>query len=400
MSQNQYQRIIRHGTVITPHALCPDHSVAIKSGHIHAIVPDSELAYDQCPQVIDATECTIIPGLVDVHIHGIGSHDTMDATPKSLNGMAQRLAQRGVTSFLPTTVAAPHSHLLQVTRNVSHIMDQKPTGARVLGIHLEGPYLNPQKRGAHAAQSLRSPDVAELDAYLDTGAIKMVTIAPELEGSETFIRHTVEKGVTVSLGHTLADYDLVQDAVEWGITHASHTFNAMGPLHHRHPGACGAVLNNKQIYAEMIADLVHLHPAILNLIIKAKGISRTILVSDAIRAADLPEGTYTLGEQPVTVQNGVCRLADGTLAGSSLTLDQALHNVIQVTGLSLVKALPMATSVPAASLKLDDKIGSLLPGHRADMVILDSQHQVVLTLVDGQVVFRNPKWQGSRSRDV
>jgi N-acetylglucosamine-6-phosphate deacetylase len=370
------RHIIQHGTVITPHGVRPHHTVVTEGTRIVAVCPDAEFSPASSP------------GFVDVHIHGIGGHDTMDATPQAIAAMSRQLAEYGVTSFLPTTVTAPHDDLLRQVRNVADAMARPPAGARPLGVHLEGPYISAEKRGAQPTDSLRLPDSAELETYLSAGPVKIITLAPELPGAEALVRRAVAQGVRASLGHTTADYDQVRAALSWGISHASHTFNAMSGLHHRRPGAAGAVLTCDQLYAEIIADFVHTHPAIVDLVVRAKGVARTVLVSDAMRAAGLPDGQYALGSHTVTVRDGAPRLADGTLAGSRLTLDQALRNVINVTGLTLAEALPMATSVPAAAIGLADTLGALVPGHRADVVLLDAKQHVTLTLVGGQVVYR------------
>jgi N-acetylglucosamine-6-phosphate deacetylase len=276
--------------------------------------------------------------------------------------------------------------LLRAIRNVAGVMARPPDGARSLGLHLEGPYLNVEKKGAQPAAALHLPDLGELEEYLAAGPVKKITLAPELEGAEALARRAVEKGVRVSLGHTNADYEQTRAAIAWGATHASHTFNAMRGLHHRQPGATGAILTSDEVYAEIIADFVHIHPAIVDLVVRAKGGERTVLVSDAVRATGLPDGSYEFGGQKVTLREGVCRLADGTLAGSTLALDQALRNVMSATGLSLVEALPMATRVPAASIGMADEIGSLAPGYRADVVLLDAELRVVMTLVGGREV--------------
>jgi N-acetylglucosamine-6-phosphate deacetylase len=317
----------------------------------------------------------------------------MDATPQALIAMSRFFAQHGVTSFLATTITASTEAILAALQNVAAYVQTAPGGARVLGIHLEGPYVNVAAKGAQPAEHCRLPDLAELDSFTAAGPARLITLAPELSGAETFVRAAIARGLTVAMGHTRAAYDQAQAAIEWGISHAAHTFNAMTALHHRQPGTVGAVLTDDRVVAELIADGIHLHPAVIDLTVRAKGSQRIALVTDAMRATGLPDGTYDLGGQDVVVQDGGCWLAGpnneatATLAGSTLTLDQAVRNTMAACGLSLAQVLPMATSVPARLLGMGSEIGLLAPGTVADIVLLDESHQVVGTIVAGDLVY-------------
>ncbi len=260
-------------------------------------------------------------------------------------------------------------------------------GAQHLGIHLEGPYLNLDYRGAQHPDHFRSPSRDEYSAWLETGVIRLITLAPELEGAAELVSAGRARGVEFAIGHSGASYEQVIEAANWGVRQATHTFNGMLGLHHRTPGTLGGVLTDDRIYCQVIADGVHVHPAMVRLLVRAKGAGRTILITDAMRATGLQDGTYDLGGQEVMVRDGVARIASGSLAGSTLTLDVALRNVMRYTGLALAEALPMVTATPAEALVLAGRKGVLAPGADADVVLLDADLNVVMTLVAGQVVY-------------
>jgi N-acetylglucosamine-6-phosphate deacetylase len=379
---------VMDGQVITPTAVLERASVLIEDGRIRTIAP----ALPDLPSgtaTLDAAGLTVAPGFIDVHVHGGAGHDAMDATPKALGAMATYFAAHGVTSFLPTTVAASHEALLAAIGNVAAFMRAPSPGARALGIHLEGPYLSPSHCGAQPPQHIRDPRPAEYGELFARDIVRLISLAPERPGAAELITYAREHGAQVAVGHSAASYDEVLAAVDLGLTQACHTFNGMPALHHREPGAVGAVLTSSRIYAQIIADLIHLHPAVINLVIAAKGIERTILITDAMRAAGLPDGEYTLGEQSVTVRAGRAALTHGdSLAGSTLAMDQALRNVMAATRLSLAEALPMATRVPAAALGLADAVGALMPGAIADLTLLDASAHVRATVVQGRVVYQ------------
>jgi N-acetylglucosamine-6-phosphate deacetylase len=259
--------------------------------------------------------------------------------------------------------------------------------ARILGVHLEGPYISPHFPGAQPAEHIRPPNLDEFAELMAAGPLRMITLAPEVAGAEALIRRARRQGVTVVLGHTNASYEECATALEWGVSQATHTYNAMSGLHHRRPGALGAVLSLDTIDAQLIADNIHIHPAGIKILARCKGIDRTILITDAIRAAGLGPGEYEFAGQVVTVKGDECRLPDGTLAGSILTMDRALVNFMSASGLSLAEAWPVASRTPARAIGLAREIGTLAPGYRGDLVLLDERLTVVATVVGGEVVF-------------
>lgn len=378
---------IRNGTLVTPRETLVGQTLVVESGKIVALAAAGREPERPGDEIVDAQGLWVAPGLIDVHVHGAVGHDTMDATPEAIWGMARFFAQHGVTSYLATTAAAP-PEVLQASIDNLTACRLPDDGAQHLGLHIEGPYLNPNYRGAQPAQYLRDADPGEYEPWLASGQVRLITVAPECPGSLALIRHGVEAGVEFAVGHSQASYEQVSEAADLGLRQATHTFNGMLGLHHRSPGTVGAVLADDRIYAQIIADGVHLHPAVVKIVVRAKGLERTILITDAVRAAGLEDGDYTLAGEPITVRDGICRTADGGLAGSTLTLDAAVGNTMRFAGLTLGQALTMATATPAEAMGWSGRKGVLAPGADADVILLDADLNVRLTMVAGRTVFR------------
>lgn len=378
--------VIAGGTVVTPFESLPEASLVLEGDRVAALLPAGAPADGDA--TIDARGLWVTPGLIDIHIHGCGGFDTMDATPEALQGLARFQARHGVTAYLPTTPAASAADFAHVLRVVGEC--QPPDdGARPLGVHLEGPYLNPEHRGAQPPAQLRPPDPAEYRPWFDSGLVRLMTLAPELPGGLDLIDEGRARGIEFAVGHSGADYATLTAAADHGLRQATHTFNGMLGLHHREPGTVGGVLADDRIYAQVIADGVHVHPAVVKLLVRAKGAGRVVLITDSMRAAGLADGTYQLAGQPITVRDGVARTSAGGLAGSTITLDAALRNVLAFAGISLAEGLRMATSTPAEAMGWAGRKGVLAPGADADVVLLDRQLQVRLTIVGGRVVHRS-----------
>ncbi len=338
---------IRGGQILTPDQTLEDSVLMIEAGRVAAVEPARQVAENPADtRVISAPGLMVAPGLIDLHVHGGLGSDTMDATPEALRSMAGFFVEHGVTAFLATTISQSPEAVWAAVENAARngAAPGGTGGARLLGVHLEGPYLNPLHRGAQPEQWVRNPDPVEYRRWFETDVVRLVTVAPELPGALECIRAGVRRGVRFSAGHTDAGYDQVQQAAEAGLTQSTHTFNGMKGLHHREPGTVGAVLVDDRIFCEVIADGVHVHPAVIGLIVRAKGVERTLLVTDAIRAAGLSDGEYDLGKQIVTVREGVARTQAGGLAGSTLTLNRAVLNAMRLTGLTINQALRMATT--------------------------------------------------------
>lgn len=341
----------------------------------------------EAAQVIDAQGGWLLPGFIDVHVHGSAGADAMDATPDALATMARFFATRGVTGFLATTMTHSEIAITAALQNAAACMGKIKGGATLLGVHLEGPYINLKVKGAQDGQYVRTADPAEYLHWLALNVIREVTVAPEFPENVGFIKACVERGINVSIGHTQATYEQVNAAIELGARHATHTFNAMTGLHHRNPGTVGGVMASELVTCEMISDTIHVHPAVMKILVRAKGVEGVAAITDAIRAAGMGDGVSELGGQTVTVKNGMATLADGTLAGSVLTLDQGFRNVLAVTDLSPDQVWPMFSANAARQIGLGDRKGRLQVGYDADLVLLDADYQVRQTIVEGEIVY-------------
>jgi N-acetylglucosamine-6-phosphate deacetylase len=389
--------IIRGGSIVAPDSVIEGGTVTIENGVIVEVAAGATEIPESCADatVIDATGCVVCPGFIDIHIHGAAGADTMDASPEALYAMARFAASRGVTGFLPTVMSSPLPAMVKACEQAAAFMRAQAVGAgtgrgaAVLGINVEGPFLSQGARGAQPAEGLLAPDMAALDTLLSAGAgaIRCMSVAPELNGALDIITALVRAGVTASIAHTEATYDQTVAAVRAGASLATHTFNAMRGLHHREPGTVGAALTQDGLTCEMIADGVHLHPAVVALIVRAKGSARVALITDAMRAAGMGEGRSELGGQAVTVKGGEARLDDGTLAGSILTLDRAFANARRFAGASLAEAAEMASTTPARVIGLANRKGRIAPGMDGDITILATSGEVVRTIVAGNTVY-------------
>src|SRR5690606_26215923 len=273
---------ITNGKIITPDGVLTDHTLVLEGSTIAAIVPAKDAPADS--EVINAGGLWVAPGLIDVHVHGGDGHDTMDATVKAIHGMARFFAKHGVTSYYPTTMSAPAANTIQAIENVA-ACPQPEDGAQHLGVHVEGPYLSADFPGAQAPDVLRLPDPAEYARWFASGVVRLITLAPELDGALEMVDEGVRRGIEFAIGHSGASYEQVLMAADHGVRQATHTFNGMLGLHHRKPGALGGVLTDDRIYAQIISDGIHTHPAMVKLLVRAKGTDRTLLITDAIRAA-------------------------------------------------------------------------------------------------------------------
>ena len=314
-------------------------------------------------QVADLEGNFLLPGFVDVHIHAFGGQDTMQGED-AVRTMSRELLRLGVSAFCQTTMSADPGETRKAIQGIRAVMDRpESAGAKVLGAHMEAPFLQEDKAGAQRKEFFTDPSVEKLETLTggDFEAVRLITLAPERAGSEAFIRRAAEAGIHVSIGHTSATAEQVHQAAEWGADHVTHTFNAQTPLHHRAPGVPGAALTDDRLYCEMICDGIHLHRDIVRLLARCKGPERAVAITDAMEAAGLPDGEYALGGQKVYVRNGEARLADGTLAGSVLTMPRALENLIHVFGIRPEDACAMCTSTPADSVG-ETLAGRILPG--------------------------------------
>jgi N-acetylglucosamine-6-phosphate deacetylase len=371
--------------LLTPTEIVDNPVLVIDDGAIASLAPRAG-AELPAGRHVAFPECTLIPAFFDVHIHGSGGHDVMEATDAALGHIGVFLARRGVGAYLATTVTAPLDSLLRSLSGLAKLLLKPIDGASPLGIHLEGPFLSPHRRGAHAESQLLAPSVALFDRMWQAaeGHIRLMTIAPELPGADETIAHATKLGVRVSVGHSDADTAAAQRGVRAGAVTATHTFNAMRPFDHRDPGLLGEVLTNDALFAEIICDGLHVNPAAVRLWWKAKGAARGLLMTDAMAGAGMPDGRYMLGELEVSVVDGRCVIGENTLAGSTLTLDRGVRNFMEFTGASLGEAVALATRNPARMTGLDGGVGTLAAGRPADIAVLSPSNEVAETFLRGE----------------
>lgn len=380
--------------VVTPSDVWEDGVVEISHGKVKYLGHQSSYSSGE---VTTYSGHYLIPGMIDLQLNGSGGGDLSGGTVEDIERVGRSLAAHGTTGYLATIVTNQTEKMMHALHQVSEQLSNEFSGARSLGIHLEGPFINPAKRGAHLTEYIVSPDLELFRHFLKASRyqIKMLTIAPELPSAREVIREARDQIPIVSAGHTMAGYDEGLEAIRNGINFATHIFNAMPALHHREPGLIGAVLDSEEVVAGVIPDGVHLHPSILRLVSNYREADKTVYVSDAISAADMPDGEYRVGSLNVTVRNGVARDSHGNLAGSTLTLDQALKNLVEwlvedsgVWARRHLKEIVAAlTLIPAELIGMKEK-GRIEVGADADLVLLDADFNVLRTWVNGELVFQ------------
>ena len=364
-----------------------EQKVLLFEDKIVAVVDEEEYqaSYKNCIE-IDASKNYVIPGMIDVHIHGSIGADVMDGTQEALKSIKKFLVENGVTTFLATTMTMPLNQIHKALNAVKECMEnqeQETLGADIIGVHLEGPFIRKEFKGAQNEKDIIEPNRKLIMEYLDL--LKVITIAPESPGALALIEE-FQDHISFSLGHSGADFEQAMKAFETGARGVTHLFNAMTGLHHRNPGIVGAALES-ECYCELIADNHHVHPGIFSMLTKAKGLEKLLLITDCMRAGGLPEGLYDLGGQEVTVSSGQCRLASGTIAGSVLKLNEGLINFQKATRETLERLLPLVTRNQAKYLQMEDELGSLEPGKRADIVFMNQEYEIEKTIVKGNLQY-------------
>jgi len=388
------------GKLLTPTAAVERPVMLVDEGRVLDISARSSRQVPAGVAVCDFGDLVIAPGYIDLHIHGSAGYDVMDDTAEALPAIERLLARHGVTSYFPTTVTAPMDATLRALERLADAIEARERNnkdgesrACPLGIHLEGPFLSHARRGVHPLENLLAPTLGLFERFSEAarGRIRMMTIAPELEGAPEVIAEAARRGVCVSLGHSDADFETAERGIAAGARHATHTFNAMRPLghntlgqmtpNHRGPGILGAVLTDRRVSADIIADGIHLDPAVVKLFAKAKGPEQTVLITDAISATGMPDGRYRLGSFEVDVRDGKC-MAGGKLAGSVLTMDRAVRNLARFAEWDLPQAVAAASQNPARAARIANK-GVLVAGADADFVVLNAEGEVLRTFVGG-----------------
>ena len=375
---------ITNGKIILPDKIVCGKALAFDeaSGKICGIVDEAPLG--AC--VIDAKGNYVAPGLVDIHIHGYLGEDTSDAKPEGIRKMAYGVAENGVTAFLPTTMTVSQKEIDAALDAVRSLKEESKTwgGAEILGVHAEGPFINPSKKGAQKEENIQKPSAKFLIDNQDI--IRIVTLAPEMDEGHEAIKEAAEKmDILISMGHTGAHFEEAVSAVKDGVRHTTHLFNAMTALAHRDPGVVGAALAT-DVSVELICDTFHIHPGVFSIIAKQKP-DKLCLITDCTRAGGMPDGEYDLGGQPIFLKGIECRLADGTIAGSVLKLNGAIRNVLAHTSLPVYEVFKMASLNPACAIRVDDRLGSLEEGKDADIIITDESINIIRTIKKGKTVY-------------
>lgn len=375
--------VLAGARVLTPDAEMASAALVIENERFTAVGPSDVIPIPPNARVFDASKFIAVPGFIDLQFNGGFGHD-FTANPETIWRVAQELPRHGVTAFLPTIISSPFETICRAQKVLQDGAPEGFRGATPLGLHLEGPFLNPHKRGAHNAAHMRLPDVNAVRDWSPLTGVRLVTLAPELHGALAVIHALREQQVVVSAGHSMATYGEALHGFDAGITYGTHLFNAMPQIEHRAPGLAIALLNDARVTVGIIPDGVHVHPALVALAWKQKTSAQLNVVTDAMAALGMPPGDYALGDFHVHVDETSARLHDGRLAGSILNMQDALRNQMRFTGSPLREALPAMTTTPARVLNLEQVRGRIAPAYAADLVLLTSDLQIAATMVQGQ----------------
>jgi len=379
--------ILTAARLIAPEHIIDEPIVTIEDGIITSVDSRANTEFPAGDHR-DFPHCTLTPAFFDVHMHGGMGHDIMEATPEAFRAVGQLLARNGVGAYLATTMTAPIDSILKSLSGIAKLINSREYGARPLGIHIEGPFLSPHKRGCHPTDLLQPPSIWLFDRMWQAseGHIRLMTIAPELHNAPEVIAHAATLGVRSSIGHSNAVASEAEAGVRAGAVSATHTFNAMRNFDHKSSGILGEVLTNEDLYAELICDGFHVDPAAVNIWWRCKGRARAILITDAMSAAGMPDGIYKLGELDVQVTGGKAVIDENTLAGSTLTLNRGVKNFIDFTGVPIESAARLASRNPARMSGLESEVSSLAAGSSADITVLSPENEVVETYLHGNPV--------------
>ena len=377
------------GTIITPFRIVNSGTILIEDTRIAELGKSADIEIPDDTEILDVSGRLICPGFVDLLVHGGGGNGFADDNENSIETVSRYFLEHGSTSVLASLYAKPEKLLLKDLRRIADYIESHPE-SNIRGIHMEGPYLNKQLKGAMNENYLWKPSVESWEKIwtASKGYIKIMTIAPELPGAFSVMRAAVKEGVVLSIGHSMATYDEIEIAIDNGAAHVTHMFNAMRPFHHRVPGIILSSLLRNELKIELIADTLHVHPAVMELLLKLKGANGIILVSDSIRAGGMHEGEYEFADQKVFMKAKKAFLADGTLAGSTLTLNMAVKNMVETANAKVTEAVRMASLNGAKVINTDHKKGILAVGKDADIVVLNNDYEVETTILGGRIAYQ------------
>jgi len=380
--------IIKNGIVINAEKGFEKKDILIDGEKI--VVIGCELC-DNSAEIINAEGCYVVPGFIDIHTHGAFGVDTVTASGRDLDKLSLFHASKGVTGFLPTTITLPVVKIVETLENLSAAIETGTSGARILGINLEGPFINRKFKGAHPEEYIMYPTIDLMEVFIrkSNHNIRIVTFAPELDGAMELVESFKGRNIVFAIGHSALNASGALQIFDQGIRHVSHLFNAMVGIHHREPGLAGVALDDDRVTVELIADGIHVNPLIIKMAVKCKSPAGVALITDSTMAAGLDDGEYFLGEQRVTVRNKEARLSSGILSGSTLTMIDAVRNMIKEFGIPLEQAVRMASETPSRIIGVNDRKGSITAGKDADILLLDKDLNVKMTMVEGRIVFRN-----------
>lgn len=371
--------VIKNAKVYTEEFLFEEKDIYVENDEFAQQASEKEIVY--------ADDLYAIPGLVDIHLHGCVGQDFSDGDIDAVQKIAEYEAYHGITTIMPATMSLKEKELVKAVKTIAAYKNSSKTGAEVAGIYLEGPFMSKERKGVHKEENLLLPDLKLVEKLQKEakGKIKIVTVAPELSGAIDFIKES-SKNYRISIAHTAAGYDVSKEAFAAGATQLTHFFNGMAPFNHREPGIIGAALENDQCMAELICDEFHIHPTVINMTFRIFGAERVILVSDSMRATGMQDGEYTLGEHNVIVRDGIAKLKDGTLAGSTRNLMDCLKIAVKEMKIPLETAVRAATLNPAVAAGIQDKCGTITSGRKANAVFLDKDLNVVMVLLNGKLI--------------
>ncbi|MSU01770.1 N-acetylglucosamine-6-phosphate deacetylase [Tissierella pigra] len=378
--------LIKNVDIITPYEVLKGYGVLVENGQIVDIDLEEKFRIGEY-EIIDGDGNYLSPGFIDIHNHGNKGFDIMDSSEEALDEIGKYHISNGVTSYLGTVITSSYDNIMNAIENINNYKN-KHNISRIIGVHLEGPFFDLGKKGAQPEEHIKTPDLDKIKSIVDIAKdkMKMVSIAPELEGALDIIKYLKARNITIAMAHTNATFEETKKGIACGVTVATHLYNGMRTFNHREPGVIGASLEDDRVYCEIIYDRIHLHDGAVNIALKMKGYDKIVLVSDAMRAAGLEDGEYELGEQKVNVSKGAARLESGSLAGSTLNMQKAVYNMVNFLNIPIYEAIKMASLNAAKTVKLDDKLGSIEIGKRADLIIFDRDINIKNVILDGKLV--------------